>query len=181
MSGEPDPKWEPITSILVEVFNTCANEDEARARGVPAVEHERAWIEERSHAALEDVVGVIFQQFQAMCSIAADELAEKDKAYDQKPPFRVRVHSGDGKSLLGDGMYVGNVGVYYILMPDGNLQSLHNAEQYPPEEQIPEGARVIHSANNPKIVLDSGDTVYGCQVWWEPIIEKPKEEPVAAT
>ena len=85
------------------------------------------------------------------------------------PGMRVRVHDGSGEKLLGDGTYEGNVKVYFVSMPDGSLQSLKDAEQEPPPEMVPEGAEVICSEDNPKIRLDSGEVVYGCQVWWSEI------------
>jgi hypothetical protein len=84
---------------------------------------------------------------------------------------RVRVHSGDGSTLLGDGWYVGDVDVFFIRHSDGHLTSAHDAEKPPPLEEIPTGAQLVKSENNPKIKLDNGDVVYGCQVWWEPIEE----------
>lgn len=95
--------------------------------------------------------------------------AAKAMSKKRKPPYRVRVHDGSGEKLLGEGTYVGDVAVYFIHMPDGSLRSLSNAEEEPPPEMVPEGAEVISSTDNPKIVLDNGRTVYGCQVWWEPI------------
>ena len=82
---------------------------------------------------------------------------------------RVRVHSGDGSKLLGEGWYVGDVTVYFMRHPDGHLTSLADAEKPPPVEEMPEGAQLERSDGNPKIKLDSGEVVYGCQVWWEPI------------
>lgn len=84
-------------------------------------------------------------------------------------PLRVRVHSGDGKTDLGMGWYVGDVMVYAIRTPEGNLLSLSNAEVEPPASMVPEGGALLESPDNPKIVLDSGKVVYGCQVWWEPV------------
>lgn len=80
---------------------------------------------------------------------------------------RVKVRSGDGSEDLGLGTYVGDVDVYYIRMPNGTLQSLANAELQPTD--VPPGGKVLKSSGNPKILLDSGDTVYGCQVWWEDV------------
>ena len=93
------------------------------------------------------------------------------KAVEHKPGIRVRVHDGSGDVLLGEGTYEGNVKVYFMVMPDGSLQSLENAELEPPAEQIPAGAEVVCTDDNPKIRLDSGQVVYGCQVWWEAIEE----------
>jgi hypothetical protein len=88
---------------------------------------------------------------------------------------RVRVYSGDGKRKLGEGVYVGSVPVYSILMPDGSLRSMRNAEQRPPDSAVPFGGKVVESPRSPKIKLDSGRIVYGCQVWWETVEAKPAE------
>lgn len=85
------------------------------------------------------------------------------------PDMRVKVRSGDGTEDLGEGWYVGDVTVWFIRHPDGHLSSAPDAEKPPPVEMIPPGAELIKSEDNPKIKLDRGDTVYGCQVWWEPI------------
>ena len=83
--------------------------------------------------------------------------------------MRVRVFDGAGENLIGEGTYEGEVTVYYIQHAAGHLTSMRNAEEEPPDDMVPPGARVVSSLNNPKIRLDSGDVVYGCQVWWEPI------------
>lgn len=80
--------------------------------------------------------------------------------------MRVKVWNGDQSQYLGLGTYGEDVTVYFIRMPDGSIRSAHNAELPPPPESIPPGARVLEVPGNPKIKLDSGDTVYGCQVWW---------------
>ncbi len=98
-----------------------------------------------------------------------EQSLKKIKSDKEKTPKRVDVHSGDGSVHLGEGTYVGDVSVYVIQMPDGNLQSLSNAEQEPDPSDIPPGGYVRVSHNNPKIVLDSGQIVYGCQVWWEEV------------
>jgi hypothetical protein len=86
-----------------------------------------------------------------------------------KPGMRVRVYDDSGENYLGEGVYTGNVAVYFIVMPDGSLRSCSNAEEEPTPDMIPPGAEVHKSDDNPKIVLDNGRVVYGCQVWWEPI------------
>ena len=83
---------------------------------------------------------------------------------------RVNVKDGSGEVDLGGGTYIGNVSVFIIAMADGSLHSPKNAEDCPPDDMVPEGAEVIESHDNPKIVLDSGEVKYGCQVWWEYII-----------
>lgn len=89
--------------------------------------------------------------------------------YPPKPPYRVAVKDGAGTKDLGKGTYVGNVEVYFMVGPQGVILSQKNAE-VPPDE-VPPDTKVIKRGGNPKIVLDSGEVVYGCQVWWEPIDE----------
>ena len=83
--------------------------------------------------------------------------------------MRVSVLSGDRSKHLGEGTLVGFVDVYAWVDPsDGSLKSPRFAEEKP--EGFPEGMFEILRAN-PKIVLDSGDTVYGCQTWWSSVPE----------
>jgi len=86
---------------------------------------------------------------------------------------RVKVRSGDGKTSLGEGDYVGDVTVYFFRLPDTSLRSMKNCEVEPTDELLEEmrsvGAELCSMPDNPKIILDSGETVYGCQVWWERI------------
>lgn len=84
-------------------------------------------------------------------------------------PMRVDVHNGDQSVHLGHGTYVADVSVYFVILPDGSLSSLSNAEEEPAADTIPPGAVVRESPSNPKIVLDNGQVVYGCQVWWSPL------------
>lgn len=87
-------------------------------------------------------------------------------------PKRVRVWNGDQSEYLGEGDYVGEATVYFVRNDDGTiLSSNQDAETEPDPETLPEGARVMCSENNPKIKLDSGEIVYGCQVWWESVEE----------
>lgn len=85
------------------------------------------------------------------------------------PGTRVSVFSGDQTQALGMGTYVGDVDVYFIVMPDGSLKSERNPEQPPDPKFIPRGGRVTSAKANPKIKLDTGEIVYGCQVWWDPV------------
>ncbi len=85
---------------------------------------------------------------------------------------RVRVWNGNKSELLGEGKYVGEATIYIIQMPDGSIQSLKNAEVEPDDSEVPEGGVVHKVENNPKMLLDNGSYVYGCQVWWETIEEK---------
>lgn len=84
---------------------------------------------------------------------------------------RVRVWNGDQSRYLGEGKYVGDVTVYAVKMPDGSITSEKNPEVEPTNP--PEEGKIICLPMNPKIILDSGETVYGCQVWWEKVQERP--------
>jgi hypothetical protein len=81
---------------------------------------------------------------------------------------RVKVFDGSGKNLLGYGNYVGNVTVYFWYDDKGNILSNKNAEQPFTEEEISVIGvdNIFTIEDNPKIELDNGCTVYGCQVWW---------------
>lgn len=87
--------------------------------------------------------------------------------------IRVQVISGDGTKYLGEGTYVGDVSVHFFRMADGSLRSLKDAETMPDQEIINQfekvGGQLVTTPYNPKIVLDSGKIVYGCQVWWKRI------------
>ena len=85
-----------------------------------------------------------------------------------KPGTRVSVFSGDQERSLGDGIYQGDVTVYIWANPDGSISSMTYAEKPPGKENIYPGSRISKIDKNPKILLDSGQVVYGCQVWWTP-------------
>lgn len=106
-------------------------------------------------------------------AIEAQVMKQVAKAHRKvhKPGMRVRVYDGSGEVLLGEGTYEGDVKVWFFAMPDGNLQSLQNAEEEPTPDMIPKDAELVCTDDNPKIRLDDGRVVYGCQVWWEAIDE----------
>ena len=83
---------------------------------------------------------------------------------------RVKVWGEGADGPLSYGKLVGYVTVYFVETEDG-LRSLENAEEKPTNEQIAEmgGSQLCSIEDNPKIRLDSGEIVYGCQVWWEEI------------
>lgn len=89
--------------------------------------------------------------------------------------IRVEVKSGDGEEELGYGTIVREASVYVILMPDGNISSMKNAEERPSEDELPEGSIVRKVDGIPVIELDSGKTVYGCQVWWARVAPEDPE------
>ena len=88
---------------------------------------------------------------------------------------RVSVMSGDMKKDLGYGNFVGCVPVYFWRGPEGNLLSNKECEEKPSPQTIEvmeaEGAKLVELQSNPKIILDSGDVVYGCQVYWSRVEE----------
>ena len=82
--------------------------------------------------------------------------------------MRVKVVSGDGNKLIGYGNYDEDVTVYFVVMPNGDLLSRENAEEKPSDKEVAEsGGELYTEKDNPKIVLDNGKVVYGCQVWWK--------------
>lgn len=88
--------------------------------------------------------------------------------------MRVKVFAGDGKTFLDYGDLVDHVNVYFFETKShvGPLVSFHNAEKKPGFLQTLiqkwlHGRDLITVPDNPKIILDSGKVVYGCQVWWE--------------
>jgi hypothetical protein len=84
--------------------------------------------------------------------------------------IRVRVVSGDMNKPLGLGNLVGYPPVFLFRGPRGNLLSNKACEEKPSSELIQEmeeaGAEFVRLPANPKIELDNGDVVYGCQVYW---------------
>lgn len=83
--------------------------------------------------------------------------------------MRVKVWDGSQKNYLGLGDYTSDVPVYVYMDKNGAIRSCPDAEQQP--ETIPEGCELRVIQDNPRIVLDSGRVVYGCQVWWKPVQE----------
>ncbi len=84
---------------------------------------------------------------------------------------RVKVWSGDAKTYLGEGELMGEETVYFWHVGD-QILSLPPANLPPPPEIVEhmadEGYELIEMPDNPKILLDMGEVVYGCQVWWKP-------------
>jgi len=85
----------------------------------------------------------------------------------------VLVWSGDRTVYLGEGMMVGFVTVYAFYDGEGALRSSKIAEEKP--EGIPDEV-IRELKSNPKIELDSGGFVYGCQVWWKPVESEGDEK-----
>lgn len=91
--------------------------------------------------------------------------------------MKVSVWSGDGKTYLGTGTYLGRTTAHFFRMPDGSLRSQSDAGQEPDDgflaamEEVGAEHVVVH--DNPKIRLDDEErTVYGCQVWWKAVEEE---------
>lgn len=83
---------------------------------------------------------------------------------------KVLVFSGDGKTFLGEGIYLGETTVYAWKDGQGNLVSLNEAEKSLTEKQkidiVTDGCKLLVIQDNPKIQLLNIGIVYGCQVWW---------------
>jgi len=84
--------------------------------------------------------------------------------------MRVQVYGGNGVKDLGRGTFNERVNVYLFWMPDGSIKSLSDCEKEPTTEEKEaieaEGGILEVAEDNPKIVLDTGEVKYGCQVWW---------------
>jgi hypothetical protein len=95
---------------------------------------------------------------------------------------RVNVMSGDSKTDLGQGTLIGYADVYFYQGKHGELISRHDAEWKPGFWfrlwHLITCRPIMKSSMNPVIELDSGQTVYGCQVWWTLVREGA---PVPAT
>lgn len=74
---------------------------------------------------------------------------------------RVKVFDGSGVKDLGYGIFEGYSTVYVKPIRGGIL----NSGEQPMEGYFP-------VPNNPRIRLDNGQVVYGCQVWWVPVEEE---------
>lgn len=95
-----------------------------------------------------------------------------DEWMEEQVGKKVSVKSGDGKKDLGQGTLIGLVDVWFVEVP-GSLRSAANAEKKPSwwlrRKVAGAGGTVRMEEGNPKIRLDSGEIVYGCQVWWSVI------------
>jgi hypothetical protein len=89
----------------------------------------------------------------------------------RRPPFRVSVRDGSGQKELGLGTYVGDEMVWVAVGPGGE-QLLSSKDATVPPTDVPDGYELQRLGKNPKIQMDNGDVVYGCQVWWEPVEDK---------
>ena len=105
-------------------------------------------------------------------TFVSDSMPKEAFNMHKKLPMRVKVWSGDKSEYLGEGNYVADVTVYFSRNPDGSLSSFSNAEEKPENVDFQE------SKANPKIILDSGETIYGAQCWFEPLdLLIPREKP----
>lgn len=88
---------------------------------------------------------------------------------------RIRALSGDGSTDLGEGVLIGEARVFlFHRSSDGSVLSLEDAETIPDQETIDRFLKdgcALFSINTPKIKMDSGQVVYGAQVWWEELDE----------
>jgi len=92
--------------------------------------------------------------------------------------MRVEVWNGTGETYLGKGYFVGLVDVYAIHTgPFGYILSEEDPTKEPSEENLKwaeeNGGEYSLIKLNPKLKMDDGRIIYGCQCWWQPI---PEEE-----
>lgn len=177
----PQEAAEPCNNLI----NECICTREFQAKFSKLLEENSYWLP----CTVRDQIEKFAYEFETVCvspmmpkfdddgrpiNPYADEDEENDddddREWDSGEEFqvrRVKVWNGDQSEYLGEGDYVGNVKVYFVRMEDGSIQSNRNAEEKPDPANLPEGADIIKAGKNPKIVLDNGETVYGCQVWWQ--------------
>jgi hypothetical protein len=83
------------------------------------------------------------------------------------PPVRIRVLGVD-KSELGLGYWTENVTTHAVWDPKARVLMSRLDPTIPmADDEVPEGAERITVPDDPKLVMDSGEVFYGCQVWWE--------------
>jgi hypothetical protein len=157
---------------IKEIIDNHIGKPEFYNKLTSLLEANRYWLPKE----VNDISNFVME-FEAVCMLPPNSKASKfsedyeyfDNSEDKDfEPKKVKVWNGDQSEFLGEGNYVGDVNVYVISMPNGSIQSIKNAEIKPSPEDIPEGG-IIRSLKNPKIVLDDGQVVYGCQVWWEEV------------
>jgi len=96
--------------------------------------------------------------------------------------MRVEVWNGDKSKNLGHGTLLEDVKIHTVMvaLPDGSAAMLSdpkNPEVKPPPPTFPDGKPMpqelyrYHEGLTPKILLDTGETVYGCATWWNPIAD----------
>lgn len=99
--------------------------------------------------------------------------------------MRVDVWNGDKSQYLGQGTLIGKAIIYgYQGFQNGNPIMYSNPDS--PEKPMPNPPpnTTEHKGESPKIKLDSGQIVYGCQTWWSPVQETEtvkQEEPCLET
>ena len=90
------------------------------------------------------------------------ENVEDEEEEEFELPLRVKVWNGDRSSFLGEGEYRDNVDVYYWRTREG-VASCEDPTQKP--EGVSED--YLMTSETPRIFMDDGSVVYGCQTWWE--------------
>lgn len=87
---------------------------------------------------------------------------------------RVKVWDHKQEEYWGEGTYLKEVEVYAAVMPNGEIFTTESPEE-DPENDIPEGSK-IEKLMTSKIILDTDEIVYGCQIWFEKIDSDKEEE-----
>ena len=89
---------------------------------------------------------------------------------------RVKVTDGCGEKSLGLGWFIGEITVYAFWHSNkGMLSTFSDPTQKPTDDEIvsmeSNGFQLTELSDNPVIELDTGETVYGSQVWWEEYVD----------
>lgn len=93
---------------------------------------------------------------------------------------RVRVLNGDQTRDLGLGTLKGVavIEVAYGRNPDGELVMYSSKPGQP--LQLPPGIDkrqfAVRQIETPEILLDTGETTYGCATWWSPVEDTESKE-----
>ncbi len=96
--------------------------------------------------------------------------AVEEGVAEPKIGSRVHVLNANGTKELGYGTYMGRVPMKDVPDEPAACVAIEEPVQLTEAEQAEVGAMVEQltedEATTPKIVLDSGETIYGFQCWW---------------
>jgi hypothetical protein len=97
-----------------------------------------------------------------------------DEPADEAPKAgsRVQVQNVDG-SDLGFGTYMGEIPLKHIVddSPSADAVSVEVEGERDPAMESALREMIDDGETTPKIILDSGKTLYGFECWWQPVEE----------
>ena len=91
------------------------------------------------------------------------------------------VEYGETEESYGEGTIEDLVEVYVAILADGTMISTKTPETTKPSTNVLSKDVKVQKIESHRIKLDSGEIVYGCQVWWRPLWEDDNEEPLRKT